>query len=155
MEANRILPDLQASLLCEQVRQEVTGNLIIIGVISALPAPKFPIKAAQLCVLNRWTAGMGTFTESVRFLGPDQTTALRTNETKFQLSDANHNISNVTVFGGLEFSEPGVYYIEVQVDQVLKIRYPVPVLLRQPAPGQQQQRPPAAPDAPAGDTPQG
>ena len=29
----RILPDLQASILCEEVRQEINGNFIIIGIL--------------------------------------------------------------------------------------------------------------------------
>lgn len=153
MEANRILPDLQASLLCEQVRQEATGNLFVIGIVGVVAVPKFPVKAAQLCVFNRWTAGVGTFTETVRILAPDQTTALRTNETGFKLGDAAHHVSNVNVFGGLEFNEPGVYYVEVQVDQVMKIRYPIPVLLRQAPPQQGQPPAPAAPgpEAPSGE----
>jgi hypothetical protein len=29
MQATRILPDLQCSLLCEEVRQEINGNFIL------------------------------------------------------------------------------------------------------------------------------
>jgi hypothetical protein len=87
MEANRILPDLQASILCEQVRQEANGNLFIVGVLGIIPIPQFPIKASQLCILNRWTAGVGTFVESTQFLAPDQTTVMRSHEVQFQLKD--------------------------------------------------------------------
>lgn len=130
MEPNRILPDLQSSLLCEQVRQEINGNLFLLGVIGLIAVPQFPVKAAQVCVFNRWTAGLGEFVETVRILAPDQTTVLRTNETRFALKDAAHHVSNVNVFGQLEFQGPGVYFVEVLVDQVMKIRFPVPVLQR-------------------------
>jgi len=40
MQATRILPDLQCSLMCEDIRQEVTGNLILIGVIQFLRVPE-------------------------------------------------------------------------------------------------------------------
>lgn len=149
MEPNRILPDLQASLLCEQVRQEANGNLFLIGILGIIPVPKFPIKAAQLCVFNRWTAGVGTFVESTRFLGPDQTTVLRAKEMQFQLRDASHHVSNVTVFTQMEFQQPGVYYVEVQVDQVMKIRYPVPIIHR---PMQQNQPNPSKPQQPKPDS---
>ena len=33
MDPSRILPDLQSSLLCEDVRQEANGNFMLIGVI--------------------------------------------------------------------------------------------------------------------------
>ena len=54
MNASRILPDLQASLLCEDVRVESSGNFIIVGVISEVRVPQLPIAAYKLCVFNRW-----------------------------------------------------------------------------------------------------
>ena len=88
MEATRILPDLQSSLLCEEVRQEANGNLFLIGVINLIRVPQLPIVAARLCVFNRWTAGIGQFTESIRLIAPDQTTVIRKGEMKFELRDA-------------------------------------------------------------------
>ena len=71
MQATRILPDLQCSLLCEDIRQEVTGNLILIGVLQLIRVPQLPVTAFKICVVNRWTAGVGQFTESFRLLAPD------------------------------------------------------------------------------------
>ncbi|MDD5140108.1 MAG: hypothetical protein PHY43_07625 [Verrucomicrobiales bacterium] len=135
MQPTRILPDLQASLLCEEVRQESNGNFFIIGVINLVRVPQLPVVAARLCVFNRWTAGIGQFTETVRLIAPDQTTVLRKAEMKFELRDAALHSTNVMVFGQLEFKTAGTYFIEVLVDDVMKIRYPVPVMLA-PPPGQ-------------------
>lgn len=143
MQASRILPDLQASLLCEDVRQETTGNLILIGVISTIRVPQVPITAFRLCVFNRWTAGIGVFTQNVRFVAPDGTTVLRQNPSRFGLQDATQHAVNVTVFAQMEFPSAGVYYIEVLVDDVMKLRYPVPVIL-QPPPGAKPETPPPA-----------
>src|SRR5471030_2840623 len=140
MNPTRILPDLQASLLCEEVRQESNGNFFIIGVINLIRVPQLPVTAARLCVFNRWTAGIGQFTESVRVIAPDQTTVLRKAEMKFELRDAGLHSTNVMVFGQLEFKAAGTYFIEVLVDDVMKLRYPVPVIL---APPQNQNPPPA------------
>ena len=74
MQATRILPDLQCSLLCEDIRQEVTGNLILLGIISVIRVPQLPVVAFKLSLFNRWTAGIGQFTESARLIAPDQTT---------------------------------------------------------------------------------
>ena len=63
MQATRILPDLQASLLCEEVRQEANGNFFLVGVINLIRVPQLPVVAGRLCVFNRWTAGIGQFTE--------------------------------------------------------------------------------------------
>src|SRR5471030_2860961 len=129
MNPTRILPDLQASLLCEEVRQESNGNFFMIGVINLIRVPQLPVTAARLCVFNRWTAGIGQFTESVRIIEPDQTTVLRKSETKFELRDPSLNATGVTVFGQLEFKLPGTYFIEVLVDDVMKLRYPIPVVV--------------------------
>jgi hypothetical protein len=141
MQATRILPDLQASLLCEEIRQEANGNLFIIGVMDLIRVPQLPVVAARLCVINRWTAGIGQFMESVRFIAPDQTTVLRKAELKFELRDAALKATNVMFFGQLEFKTAGTYFIEVLVDDVMKIRYPVPVIH---APPPNQNPPPPA-----------
>ena len=83
MQATRILPDLQSSLLCEEVRQEANGNFFLIGVINFIRVPQLPVVAGRLCVFNRWTAGIGQFNESVRLIAPDQMTVLRKGEVKF------------------------------------------------------------------------
>jgi hypothetical protein len=148
MTPTRILPDLQCSLMCEEVRQEANGNFFLIGVINFIRVPQLPVVAFKLSVFNRWTAGIGKFTESVRLIAPDQTTVLRKGEVKFNLQDAAFHATNVTLFGQVEFKTPGTYFVEVLVDDVMKLRYPVPVML---APQQQQPggQPPAAPEAPA------
>ena len=151
MNATRILPDLQCSLLCEEIRQEVNGNFFLIGVINFLRVPKVPVVAFRLCVFNRWAAGLGRFTESVRLIAPDQTTVLRKGEVKFVLQDATLSATNVTVLQQVEFKVPGTYYIEVLVDDVMKLRYPIPVVQATPpeskAGGPAPQPPEAAPPA--------
>lgn len=132
MDATRILPDLQSSLLCEDVRQESNGNFIIIGVINLLRVPQLPVVAGRLCIFNRWTAGIGRFNETIRFIAPDQTTVLRKAEMKFELRDAAAHATNIMVFGNMEFKTTGPHYIEVLVDDVMKLRYPVPVVLAPP-----------------------
>jgi hypothetical protein len=145
MQAARILPDLQSSLLCEDVRQETSGNFILLGVINYIRVPQVPVTAFKLCVFNRWTAGVGQFTESIRLMAPDQTTVLRKGEVKFQLPEANLHATNVTVLAQVEFKTAGTYYIEVLVDDVMKLRYPVPIILvPQQQPGAQPKPPESA-----------
>lgn len=131
----RILPDLQAAILCEDVRQESNGNFILVGIIGLIRVPQVPVTALKLCLFNRWTAGLGAFTESVRLIGPDQTSVLRQSNVKFVLQDSTHHATNVTLFGQLEFPSAGVYYLEVLVDDVMKLRFPLPVNVVAPPPG--------------------
>ena len=144
MNPTRILPDLQCSLLCEEIRQEVTGNFILVGVINYLRVPQLPVVALKLSLFNRWTAGVGQFTEIVRLIAPDQTTVLRKGEVKFALQDTALHATNVTLFGQVEFKVAGTYFVEVLVDDVMKLRYPMPVIVAPPQ-GQGQQQPPATP----------
>ena len=129
MQATRILPDLQCSLMCEEVRQEANGNLFLIGVVNLVRVPQLPIVAGRICIYNRWTAGLGQFNENVRLIAPDQTTVLSSGEMKFELRDPAMSASNVMFFGQVKFETAGTYYIEVLVDDVMKLRYPVPVVL--------------------------
>lgn len=131
--------------MCEEIRQEVTGNFFLIGVINFIRVPQLPVVAFKLSLFNRWTAGVGQFTESVRLIAPDQTTLLRKGEVKFALQDAALHATNVTVFAQVEFKVAGTYYVEVLVDDVMKLRYPVPVIV---APPQNQPPTPTPPPAP-------
>jgi hypothetical protein len=144
MQPSRILPDLQCSLVCEDVRQEATGNFILIGVLNFIRVPQVPITAGRLLVFNRWTAGFGDFVQSVRLLGPDQTTVLSKNEVKFSLPDPAAHTINVAVFGNVTFTAPGNYFVEVLVDDVMKLRYPLALVV---TPPQGQNQPPPKPAA--------
>jgi len=148
MQPTRILPDLQCSLLCEEVRQESNGNFFLVGVINIIRVPQLPVVAFKLSMFNRWTAGVGVFVETSRFIAPDQTTVLRKGEVKFNLPDAALHATNVTLFSQVEFKTAGTYYVEVLVDDVMKLRYPVPVV-HAPPPNQ----PPAPPVLPTPPTP--
>ena len=115
--------------MCEEVRQEANGNLFLIGVVNLVRVPQLPIVAGRICIYNRWTAGLGQFNENVRLIAPDQTTVLSSGEMKFELRDPAMSASNVMFFGQVKFETAGTYYIEVLVDDVMKLRYPVPVVL--------------------------
>jgi hypothetical protein len=132
MQPSRILPDLQCSLLCEEIRQEITGNFILIGVIDIIRVPQVPVTAFKLAVFNRWTAGIGQFHESVRLVAPDQSTVLHKSEVRFAMKDPNINATTVTMFGNVKFATAGVYTVEILVDDVMKLRFPVPVVIVSP-----------------------
>ncbi len=148
MQPARILPDLQCSLICEDVRQEVTGNFILVGIISAVGVGQLPVTAMRLCLFNRWTAGIGNFTESVRLIAPDGTTVIRNSQVKFALQDPGGNATNVTVFGQVKFEHQGMYYVEVLVDDVMKLRYPLPLRIVTPPQGGPQVQPQPQPQLP-------
>ena len=128
MEATRILPDLQCTLPCEDIRREANGNVILIGIFTLIPLPKFPFVAPKLCVFNRWTNGLGNWTESVRFLAPDRETVLGEVSTQFELKTPEANATTGALFGNVRLETPGTYWFEISVDDVLKLRYPLIVM---------------------------
>ena len=109
MNPTRILPDLQCSLMCEEVRQEISGNFILLGIIAYVRVPQLPITALKLCVFNRWTAGVGQFTETVRLVAPDEPRDLRSValgrgvlRARSVLADVNHAcLSRVSIEGSV------------------------------------------------------
>jgi hypothetical protein len=146
MQPSRILPDLQCAVLCEDVRQEVNGNFILVGVINHIRVPQLPVTALRLCLFTRWTAGVGQFTETVRLVAPDQSTVIRKGEVRFNIQDASHHATNVNAFTQVKFEMQGVHYIEVVVDEVMKLRFPLAVAIVKPPPGTAQDQT-AAPSA--------
>jgi hypothetical protein len=152
MIPTRILPDLQCSVLCEDIRQEANGNFLLLGVLNAIVVPQLPVTAGRMMFFNRWTAGYGTFKEILRLVGPDQSTVLAKRELKFELPHPSAHAINVPMLQNVTFSAPGTYFVEVLVDDVMKIRYPLNVALlpppNQPNPAGQSQPAPTQPPSP-------
>ncbi len=55
MTPTRILPDLQCSLMCEEIRQEANGNFMLIGVINFIRVPQLPVVAFKLVEGTKFT----------------------------------------------------------------------------------------------------
>ncbi len=135
MTPSRILPDLQFSLVCEDVRREVNGMFTAVGVLSVIPVPQLPVTVFKMFVVNRWTCGVGQFTETVRLVAPDGVAVLRKNDLRFALQDPDHSATNVAFLGQLQLPAAGVYHVEVLVDDVMRVRYPLPVFKLPPPAG--------------------
>lgn len=123
-----ILPDLQACVLCEDVRQEASGQQTLVGIIGMIPAPMFPIGFFKLCLWTRWCGGIGRFTQQSAILTPDEENPIAESEMEFQLPALDAHATNVHVFGGLQIPSPGVYTVEVKIDGELRLRFPLPVV---------------------------
>ncbi len=138
MPLERMIPDLQASFACEDVRVEASGAHTIIGIVNFIGAPSLPIQVIKLCIWTRWSSGIGQFEQVTRIIGPDEETVLATAATRFQLGNEESHTTNVNIFGGLQFKDAGAHHIEIVLDGELKLHYPLRVLL---IPPQQQQQP--------------
>jgi hypothetical protein len=128
----RMIPDLQASFACEDVRVEAGGSHTIVGIINFLAAPSLPIQVIKLCVWTRWSSGVGEFEQTTRLVGPDEETVMATASTRFQLGNEESHTTNVNIFGGLQFTEAGAHHFEILLDGEMKLRFPMRVILPPP-----------------------
>ncbi len=135
MNLQNILPDLQACILCEDVRTEMSGQQTLVGVVSVIPAPVVPVGFFKLCLWTRWCGGAGEFLQTSLILGCDDDKAIAQSEVRFQLPELDAHVTNVHVFGGIQFPNYGMYHVEIRLDGELKVRFPLPVLRVQ-QPGQ-------------------
>ena len=127
-----MMPDLQSCLLCDDVRQERNGKFILIGLFDSIAAPALPVRYPRLFMLTRWCSGMGTFHQSTRILKPDQSTVVvQGKQIPIRLPNSEMTATNVEVFLNVAFTEVGTHWVEVLVEDVLKLRYPLRVSMAQ------------------------
>lgn len=132
-----ILPDLQACVLCEDVRQEANGQQTLVGIIGVIPAPIVPIGFFKLCLWSRWCGGMGNFVQQSSILHPDDDQPIARSEVSFSLPALDAHTTNVHVFGGIQFKKHGSYTVEVKIDDELRLRFVLPVVpVSPPAPAE-------------------
>jgi hypothetical protein len=121
-----ITPDLQSSLLCDDVRQERNGKFILIGLFDVIGVPNFPVVFQRVCVVNRWCCGEGQFKQRTRIVKPDGfTPVVQGQEVGITLSDNEATATSVEFFMNVVFETEGTYWIEILLDGDLKVRYPL------------------------------
>ncbi len=123
-----ILPDLQAAVLCEDVRAEISGSQTLVGIIGVIPAPSVPIGFFKLCLWTRWCGGTGRFKQHASILGCDDDRPIASSEVEFELPELGSHVTNVHVLGGVQFQAYGIYHVEIQIDGEPRLRFPVPVI---------------------------
>jgi len=122
----KIIPDLQSSLLCDDVRQERNGKFMLIGLFDLIGVPKYPAMFHRLCVVNRWCCGSGRFHQHSRILGPDgNTVMIEGKDVEISLPDSEATATSVEIFMNVKFETQGTYWIEIMLDGDLKLRYPL------------------------------
>lgn len=127
-ESDKIIPDLQSALVCEDVRQEVNGMQSIIGVLSAVPSPQLPVRLLKLCIWTRWCGGVGSFLQQARILSPDEEEKIGEAQVHFQLREMEAQATNVHFFSGATFREYGRHVVEIYLDGDLRLRFLLPVI---------------------------
>jgi hypothetical protein len=128
LDPESVLPDLQASVICEDVRQELNGMQTLVGIINLIPARMLPVALLKLCVWTRWCSGLGRFRQNARILGVDDQHVLAESQIDFELKELEGHVTNVNLFTGVQFQQYGLHHVEIMLDQELRLRYPLPVI---------------------------
>lgn len=128
----RILPDLQFTVLCDDVRREDNGKFIFIGLFETIGSQNYPVHHPSLFVVNRWCNGAGEFTQRTVVKTPDNAVLAEDRETVISLRDLKSKHTVIARFNNLRFQKAGEYAVEIVLDGEVKIRYPL--LLQQIAP---------------------
>jgi len=121
-----IKPDLQFSVLCDDVRREDNGKFILIGLFEAINAKKFPATHQTLFVVNRWCKGQGMYTQKIRIVNTkDKSIVFQTDDQPFELVDIDRHHTLVSKFNNLVFVNEGKYWVEILLDKELILNYPI------------------------------
>jgi len=128
-----MIPDLQSSLICDDVRCEMNGKFILIGLFDVLNAPSYPLVFQRFCIVNRWCSGEGEFREKTRIVSPQNNSVIAEGrEIVMRIPGGEATITNVEYFINCVFPVTGTYWIEVMLDGDMRIRYPLRANLVQP-----------------------
>ncbi len=123
-----MLPDLQASLLCDDVRQERNGKFMLIGIFDGLMQTHAQTVCPRICLVNRWCSGLGEFSQKSRIVAPDGITVVGEGQpVPIRLTNNQQVATTVEIFINLEFLQEGTHWVEILLDQQLKMRYPLHV----------------------------
>ncbi len=121
-----IKPNLQFSVLCDDVRREDNGKLMLLGLFEVIGARKFPAIHPRLFVANRWCKGEGEFLQKVKIINSqDNEVIVETAEQKFTLRNMDSNHTVISRFNNIGFPAAGKYWIEVYLNGDLFLNYPI------------------------------
>lgn len=121
-----IRPNLQFSVLCDDVRREDNGKFILIGLFEAITAKVFPATHPTLFVVNRWCKGQGSFLQKIKIVNSrDNVIVFQTNEQAFELQDIDGHHTLISKINNIIFPTQGKYWVEVLLDGNLILNYPI------------------------------
>ena len=123
-----IEPDLLYSVLCDEVRREDNGKLMLLGLFEQIAVAQFPVQHPACCIVNKWCNGEGNWTQLTRFVDEDDRVLMMDQPITFELAGLDAHFTAVQIFAGLTLNSPGRVFIEILLNGVLTQRYALHVL---------------------------
>lgn len=123
-----IEPDLLYSVLCDEVRREDNGKLMLLGLFEQIASPVFPMQHPGLCIINKWCNGQGDWTQQVRLVDQDDNLLTEEHPVAFELVSPDAHFTAIGVYQNIAFAAPGKVFVEILLNGELKQRYALHVL---------------------------
>lgn len=123
-----IEPDLLYSVLCDEVRREDNGKLMLLGLFEQIGVAQFPTRHPGCAVVNKWCNGEGNWTQQTRFVDSDDRVLTQEQTIGFELPALDAHFTAVQLFPDLTFHAPGRVWVEVLLNGELKQRYALHVM---------------------------
>lgn len=121
---------LRHTIVCEDVRIEITRNLSLMGVLHMLHVPQTPVTLFKLAIVNHWR-GNGRYRTQVQILTPDRSRSIVVSQASSIEVPEDGGADNVTVFTNVTFPEPGNYAVQTLIDSTLFSESFLPVVVAQ------------------------
>ncbi len=122
--------NLRHTIVCEDVRIEITRNLSLMGVLHLIHVPQTPVTLFKLAVVNHWR-GVGRYRTQVQILTPDRSRSIVVSQASTIDVPEDGGADNVTVFTNVTFPEPGQYVVQTLIDSSLFAETILPVVVAQ------------------------
>ncbi|HMG33309.1 MAG TPA: hypothetical protein VKM94_05170 [Blastocatellia bacterium] len=106
---------LEYTILCEDVRIELSHKLSLMGVFYAVQVPQLPATLLKMAILNHWS-GSGQYLSEVRILTPDRTQPIAVSPPSPFEVPLDGFADNVTIFANVTFPASGNYVIQTLVN---------------------------------------
>lgn len=117
-EYDRTKLRLHYTIICEDVRLEMSHKLSLMGIFYSLQVPQFPVTLLKMVVINHWS-GEGQYLSEVRILTPDRSQPVAVSSpSPFQIP-ANGFADNVTIFANISFPTAGDYVVQTLINSSL------------------------------------
>jgi hypothetical protein len=111
-------PRLHYTIICEDVRLEMSHRLSLMGIFYVLQVPQLPVTVLKMAVLNHWS-GEGKYLSEVRILTPDRSQPVAVSPpSPFEVPPEGF-ADNVTIFANITFPVTGNYIVQTLINSNL------------------------------------
>ncbi len=121
---------LRHTIVCEDVRIEITRNLSLMGVLHMIHVPQTPVSLWRLAVVNHWRGG-GRYLTQVQILTPDRSQSIVVSQASTIEVPEHGGADNVTFFTNVSFPAPGQYVVQTMIDSSVFSETVLPVVVAQ------------------------